>query len=77
MPVIFAIQYRTVLWTDWFLTRDIAGKCTIICVHPCFKSSRNFFCNVEKLYLNQNIDLQFYELYYEVFWYEQVKFYNI
>ena len=25
----------------------------------------------------QNIDLQFYELYYEVFWYEQVKFQNI
>ena len=27
--------------------------------------------------LIQNIDLQFCELYYEVFWYEQVKFHNI
>ena len=44
---------------------------------PLFKSSRILFCNVEKWYLNQNIDLQFCELYYEVFWYEQVKFYNI
>ena len=41
---------------------------------PLFKSNRNFFCNVKKSYFFvQNIDLQFCELYYEVFSYEQVK----
>ena len=42
-----------------------------------FKSNRNCFCNVKKWCLIQYIDLQFYELYYEVFLYEQVKFHNI
>ena len=53
------------------------GKQPTALYTPLFKSNRNFFCNVKKWCLFQNIDLQFYELYYEVFWYEQVKFHYI
>ena len=48
----------------------------VVCT-PLFKSNRIFFqCQKSGIWF-QNIDLQFYRLYYEVFWYEQVKFYNI
>ena len=44
---------------------------------PLFKSNRIFLAMSKSGIQFQNIDLQFYELYYEVFRYEQVKFHNI
>ena len=46
-------------------------------VHPCSKVIGIFLAMSKSGIQFQNIDLQFYELYYEVFRYEQVKFHNI
>ena len=44
---------------------------------PLLKNKRNFFAMSKSGIQIQNINLQFCELYHEVFWYEQVEFHNI
>ena len=46
-------------------------------VHPCSKVIGICFAMSKCGVSFQYIDLQFHDLYHEVFWYEQVKFENI
>ena len=52
---------------NWYTRSSVDGSA------PLFKSNRNFFAMSKNSIYVQNIDLQFCELYYEVFCYEQVK----